>query len=101
MNVDLRVGDIVVTAEDNVGPVLSEVINVKIYLVQPFVFERLPQVAGCSRGKVCVYQSNVSKIQLEDTPFFIAYFMAIAVYYVVGLKPREYCYAAVSFFLCR
>lgn len=99
MDVNLRVGDVIVSAEDDLRVFFFQFTEIGIKFIQPPVFEILPLGPRCAGRKIGIDQPGVLKIQLDDPPFIIARLMPVAVFNMIGLDFRKYRHAAVPFFL--
>ena len=71
MNVVFGVCNVIVSANNQVGPFLSQHVNPIIEIGQETHFHPLPQLPAGSGRKITVQSGDVSKIGTEYAPFYV------------------------------
>src|SRR5688572_25575353 len=99
MNIYFLVCNVIVSAYNQFGVFLFQVVQVRIKLVQPYIFKTLPFITTGTGRKIGIDQPYITKIELNNTAFIITYFMSRSIFYMVRFYFSKYSYTTVSFFL--
>lgn len=98
VDVYFRMADIYISADNQVGDLLPERLDIFIELVEKYIFKALPFISRSARRKVSAHHGK-SFIVCPDHSSFLVYFRnATTRFYMQGFYPRKNRYPAVPFF---
>jgi len=101
MDVDIPMGNIVVAAKHQPGPLFLQFTEISKHLIQPLIFIALSLLAAGPRWEIGIYQAEIAKVQLDHPAFVVADGMPRPIDHLVGLDLRKDGNAAIALLLCR
>src|SRR5579863_353728 len=100
MDINFLVCNVIIATQNKTRIFFLQFFQVNIKFIQPLIFKSLPDFTGSAGGEICIDQSYIAKIKLDNPSFVITHLMTCAILDMLRFYFCQYGYSAVSFFLC-